>query len=229
MNSNSGNKKYFHDGRLHFKQRLLRGVNDGKVSTECDQKLKGCKVRAWFFEDGRFFKIVTPHGCDPDPSHIAATAIRNEVKQLATSTTMRTGEIVGQVRKQSRTSGIQDNLQRWQRGSVEFKEPAQILMIANLQKVQRMSRQYLQQESMQKRHEEVDPVNWLGFNDKTIPQQSNSYDCGVFVCLFAESVSREVRPEFEQNQLDQIRRRIVKEILDGVMSEQKKIDESNVW
>uniref|UniRef100_A0A915DLM6 Ubiquitin-like protease family profile domain-containing protein n=1 Tax=Ditylenchus dipsaci TaxID=166011 RepID=A0A915DLM6_9BILA len=41
-------------------------------------------------------------------------------------------------------------------------------------------KKYLEQESMQKGHHEKDPVNWLGFNDKTIPQQSNCYDCGIF-------------------------------------------------
>uniref|UniRef100_A0A915D457 Ubiquitin-like protease family profile domain-containing protein n=1 Tax=Ditylenchus dipsaci TaxID=166011 RepID=A0A915D457_9BILA len=73
-----------------------------------------------------------------------------------------------------------------------------------------------------------DPVNWLGFNDKTIPQQSNCYDCGIFVCLFAESVSRDARLDFKQQQVKEIRRRISKEILDGVMSVPKKIDESIV-
>uniref|UniRef100_A0A915DKP5 Uncharacterized protein n=1 Tax=Ditylenchus dipsaci TaxID=166011 RepID=A0A915DKP5_9BILA len=42
-----------------------------------------------FVVRNKSFRIVTGHGCDPDPSHIAATAIRNEEKQLATSTTMR--------------------------------------------------------------------------------------------------------------------------------------------
>uniref|UniRef100_A0A915E3U5 Ubiquitin-like protease family profile domain-containing protein n=1 Tax=Ditylenchus dipsaci TaxID=166011 RepID=A0A915E3U5_9BILA len=80
----------------------------------------------------------------------------------------------------------------------------------------------------QKGHQEKDPVNWLGFNDKMITQQSNSYDCGIFICLFAESVSRDIRPDFKQQQVKEIRRRISKEILDGVISEPKKIDESIV-
>uniref|UniRef100_A0A915DL55 Ubiquitin-like protease family profile domain-containing protein n=1 Tax=Ditylenchus dipsaci TaxID=166011 RepID=A0A915DL55_9BILA len=53
---------------------------------------------------------------------------------------------------------------------------------------------------------------------KTIPQQSNCYDCGIFVCLFAESVSHDARPDFNQQRVKEIRRRISKEILDGVMS-----------
>uniref|UniRef100_A0A915DKV5 Fibronectin type-III domain-containing protein n=1 Tax=Ditylenchus dipsaci TaxID=166011 RepID=A0A915DKV5_9BILA len=89
-------------------------------------------------------------------------------------------------------------------------------------------KKYLEQESMQREHQEKDPVNWLGFNDKMITQQSNSYDCGIFVCLVAESVSRDVRPDFKQQRVKEIRRRISKEILDGVMSEPKKIDESIV-
>uniref|UniRef100_A0A915CU62 Ubiquitin-like protease family profile domain-containing protein n=1 Tax=Ditylenchus dipsaci TaxID=166011 RepID=A0A915CU62_9BILA len=89
-------------------------------------------------------------------------------------------------------------------------------------------KKYLEQESMQKGHQGKDPVNWLGFNDKTIPPQSNCYDCGIFVCLFAESVSRDARPDFKQQQVKEIRKKISKEIFDGAMSEPKKIDKSIV-
>uniref|UniRef100_A0A915D935 Ubiquitin-like protease family profile domain-containing protein n=1 Tax=Ditylenchus dipsaci TaxID=166011 RepID=A0A915D935_9BILA len=84
-------------------------------------------------------------------------------------------------------------------------------------------KKYLEQESMQKGHHEKDPVNWLGFNDKTIPQQSNCYDCGIFVCLFAESVSRDARPDFKQQQVKEIRRRISKKSLMESCLNQRKL------
>jgi len=34
------------------------------------------------------------------------------------------------------------------------------------------------------------------------PQQSNGYDCGVFVCLFAETITRNVPPNFSQSDIN---------------------------
>ncbi|KAI9326858.1 hypothetical protein BDR26DRAFT_955219 [Obelidium mucronatum] len=55
------------------------------------------------------------------------------------------------------------------------------------------------------------PGKWL--NDEDIPVQLNSYDCGVFTCMFAECCSREGGFDFAQTDMPTIRRRIVYEIL----------------
>uniref|UniRef100_A0A915EVF8 Uncharacterized protein n=1 Tax=Ditylenchus dipsaci TaxID=166011 RepID=A0A915EVF8_9BILA len=75
--------------------------------------------------------LVTPHGCEANPSHVFVTAIRNEEKQLATTTTMRTGEIIQQVRNQARISGIQDSLPEVNNRKRSIRRAKQILMIAN--------------------------------------------------------------------------------------------------
>ena len=56
-NSEHGNRKYVHAGRMYYKQRDLKGDNIEKVSAECDQKSVGCKGRAWFWKaSGDFIK-----------------------------------------------------------------------------------------------------------------------------------------------------------------------------
>uniref|UniRef100_A0A915E6R8 Ubiquitin-like protease family profile domain-containing protein n=1 Tax=Ditylenchus dipsaci TaxID=166011 RepID=A0A915E6R8_9BILA len=57
----------------------------------------------------------------------------------------------------------------------------------------------------------VDPSNWLC----CCPKQQNGFDCGVFVCKFAECVSRGSRMEYTQPQMAVIRKKIAEEILGG--------------
>ena len=54
--SNKGNKKFIYEGRMYFNHYFLKGVNIGVVSAQCDQKLSGCKGRAWFTREGKFIK-----------------------------------------------------------------------------------------------------------------------------------------------------------------------------
>uniref|UniRef100_A0A915DSK1 Uncharacterized protein n=1 Tax=Ditylenchus dipsaci TaxID=166011 RepID=A0A915DSK1_9BILA len=69
-------------------------------------------------------------------------------------------------------------------------------------------KKYLEQESMQKGHQEKGPLNWLDYP--------------------SAKPSREVCPEFKQHHVKDIGRIIAKEILDGVMFKPKEIDESIV-
>ena len=48
-----------------------------------------------------------------------------------------------------------------------------------------------------------------------VPQQTNGYDCGVFNCQYAESISRRMHPSFTQNDMPSLRRNMVWEIMKG--------------
>ena len=48
-----------------------------------------------------------------------------------------------------------------------------------------------------------------------VPQQTNQYDCGVFLCQYAESISRRMHPSFPQNDMPSLRRNMVWEIMKG--------------
>ncbi|KAJ1444642.1 hypothetical protein M885DRAFT_552394, partial [Pelagophyceae sp. CCMP2097] len=45
------------------------------------------------------------------------------------------------------------------------------------------------------------------------PQQSNSFDCGVFASYFAHYISLGVRPTFSQEHMPHLRRRMMADIL----------------
>ena len=47
------------------------------------------------------------------------------------------------------------------------------------------------------------------------PQQTNGYDCSVFVCQYAESISRRMHPSFTQNDMPSLRRNMVWEVMKG--------------
>lgn len=46
------------------------------------------------------------------------------------------------------------------------------------------------------------------------PQQRNGYDCGVFACQTAECVSRDIPPDFTQEEMPELRKRMAASILD---------------
>ena len=50
------------------------------------------------------------------------------------------------------------------------------------------------------------------------PQQTNGYDCGVFLCQYAESISRRMHPSFTQSNMPSLRRNMVWEIMKGASS-----------
>uniref|UniRef100_A0A915E6W9 Ubiquitin-like protease family profile domain-containing protein n=1 Tax=Ditylenchus dipsaci TaxID=166011 RepID=A0A915E6W9_9BILA len=64
----------------------------------------------------------------------------------------------------------------------------------------------------------VDLSNWLCFCPKDIPEQKNGFDCGVFICKFAECVSRGGQFDFTQQQMAGIRKEMAKEILGGELN-----------
>lgn len=71
---------------------------------------------------------------------------------------------------------------------------------------------YLMMEHVDKKGEEFHPSGWLLINVKNCPQQLNSWDCGVFACMFAEYLSRDAPLNFSQKNMDRFRRQIIFEI-----------------
>ena len=53
--------------------------------------------------------------------------------------------------------------------------------------------------------------------EKNIPKQYNAYDCGIFVCEYAEYISRKADFNFSQNDTYIIRERIKTEIMLGTL------------
>ncbi|XP_028923987.1 sentrin-specific protease 2 [Ornithorhynchus anatinus] len=75
--------------------------------------------------------------------------------------------------------------------------------------------QYLQEESKTKRNIALDPSEWTLYSMKSheIPQQLNGSDCGMFVCKYADYLSRDKPITFSQLQMPHFRKRMVWEIL----------------
>lgn len=56
--------------------------------------------------------------------------------------------------------------------------------------------------------------DWDDWMPDSGPQQRNGYDCGVFACQTAECVSRDVSPNFTQEEMPELRKRMAASILD---------------
>ncbi|XP_017064589.2 uncharacterized protein LOC108103576 [Drosophila eugracilis] len=76
---------------------------------------------------------------------------------------------------------------------------------------------YLREESLDKRKQPFDTSDFVIENVENVPQQLNGSDCGVFSCMFAEYISRDVPITFSQSEMEYFRRKMVLEIVDGEM------------
>ncbi|XP_064597356.1 sentrin-specific protease 1-like [Liolophura sinensis] len=74
-------------------------------------------------------------------------------------------------------------------------------------------RQYLCDESLDKRKTEFDLTGWTCQEVKGIPEQLNGSDCGMFACKYAEYITRGSEITFTQEHMPYFRRRMVYEIL----------------
>jgi len=54
---------------------------------------------------------------------------------------------------------------------------------------------------------------WVTRIEKDIPQQGNRYDCGMFLCKFAEFTCRRAKISFQQSDMTYYRRRMVYELV----------------
>ncbi|NXS58068.1 SENP2 protease, partial [Brachypteracias leptosomus] len=75
--------------------------------------------------------------------------------------------------------------------------------------------QYLQEESREKRNVELVISEWTlhSMKPQEIPQQSNSSDCGVFICRYADCIIRDLPITFTQKHMPYFRRKMVWEII----------------
>lgn len=76
-------------------------------------------------------------------------------------------------------------------------------------------KQYLQDESQDKKKQPYDMSNWTLQSAKNIPQQMNGSDCGMFSCMFAEYVCANKKITFTQDDMPYFRNKMVYEILKG--------------
>ncbi|OAD58865.1 Sentrin-specific protease 1 [Eufriesea mexicana] len=74
-------------------------------------------------------------------------------------------------------------------------------------------RQYLEDESLDKKRQTYDTSNWKFECAKNIPQQMNGSDCGVFSCMFAEYICANKKITFTQQDMPYFRHKMVYEIL----------------
>lgn len=76
-------------------------------------------------------------------------------------------------------------------------------------------KQYLQDESLDKKKQPYDMNDWKLQSAKNIPQQMNGSDCGVFSCMFAEYACANKKITFTQDDMPYFRNKMVYEILKG--------------
>ncbi|NWZ89079.1 SENP2 protease, partial [Nesospiza acunhae] len=74
---------------------------------------------------------------------------------------------------------------------------------------------YLEEESREKRNIELTASEWTlhSMGTEEIPQQNNGNDCGVFVCKFADFISRDKPIIFTPEHMPYFRRKMVWEII----------------
>uniref|UniRef100_A0A8D0FPX0 SUMO specific peptidase 1 n=1 Tax=Strix occidentalis caurina TaxID=311401 RepID=A0A8D0FPX0_STROC len=76
-------------------------------------------------------------------------------------------------------------------------------------------RQYLKQESLDKKRKEFDTNGWslLSKKSQEIPQQMNGSDCGMFACKYADCITKDKPINFTQQHMPYFRKRMAWEIL----------------
>mmetsp|Transcript_25006 Transcript_25006/g.35018 ORF Transcript_25006/g.35018 Transcript_25006/m.35018 type:complete len:660 (+) Transcript_25006:108-2087(+) len=74
-------------------------------------------------------------------------------------------------------------------------------------------RNYLIQEYKDKKKQQFDLTGWTDYMPRDIPQQQNGYDCGVFMCRYADCISQNKPFNFKQKDMQTIRKRMILDIL----------------
>ena len=70
-------------------------------------------------------------------------------------------------------------------------------------------RQYLEDESLDKKKQTYDTSSWKLECAKNIPQQMNGSDCGVFSCMFAEYICGNKKITFTQQDMPYFRNKMI--------------------
>lgn len=71
---------------------------------------------------------------------------------------------------------------------------------------------YLILEFKDKKEDEFNANGWLLMNVSKCPKQDNLWDCGVFVCMFAEHLARGAPLNFSQSDMHKFREQIAYEL-----------------
>jgi len=74
-------------------------------------------------------------------------------------------------------------------------------------------KKYLLDESMDKRKNPIDLSDWEDYQPKDIPLQKNGYDCGVFMCKYADCTSAGRPFLFKQLHMPYFRQLMILEIV----------------
>ena len=79
-------------------------------------------------------------------------------------------------------------------------------------------RQWLSDESLDKRKESLDLEGWVDHAPTHIPHQRNGHDCGMFAVKYAQCAALDLNMEdlpFGQQHVEMFRKRAVLEMMDG--------------
>ncbi|XP_043269143.1 putative ubiquitin-like-specific protease 1B [Venturia canescens] len=76
---------------------------------------------------------------------------------------------------------------------------------------------YLVEEAKNKGEGPIQIEEWSLVTKMNIPRQTNGYDCGVFVCLYAKHVIERKEMNFSQQEMPQKRRQIRRELETGII------------
>jgi len=79
-------------------------------------------------------------------------------------------------------------------------------------------RNWMQEEHLDKKGTAIDLSAWKNVTVEEIPHQENGYDCGVFLCTFADFVSSSKPLIFDQDNMPYFRQKMILDILNKSIS-----------
>lgn len=74
---------------------------------------------------------------------------------------------------------------------------------------------YLEAEYQDKQSTKLATANWTSFDEKNVPEQTDPFNCGVFVCQMAERVSKGLGFDFSQADMPRLREEMLSQIVAG--------------
>jgi Ulp1 family protease len=74
-------------------------------------------------------------------------------------------------------------------------------------------RQYIEDESLDKKKVDFDTSDWTLHNKIDCPAQENGFDCGVFTCMYMDFTARDEEFAFGQQHMPYLRKRMAYEII----------------
>ena len=74
-------------------------------------------------------------------------------------------------------------------------------------------RKLVEMEAKERMDQHMNFAQWTIKNAGDCPMQTNGFDCGVFVCIMAEHLSRDEQMQFIQHDMQRYRRQLMHEIL----------------